>query len=173
MSILETTRCLVLNASYEPLTVVNAKRALKLYYEGKVDIVEEHEDYIIHSERDIWPLPTTIVLKKYVTSKNFYTKEAILTQKNLFIRDNYTCQYCDRHRSQLNKSEMLTRDHVFPKERGGEDKWTNVVTACSTCNNKKANHLIGSLRCEFQLKREPYAPTMNEIWVKTNYRKVG
>ena len=38
-------------------------------------------------------------------------------------------------------SEFLTRDHVTPLSLGGSNSWENVVTACSTCNNRKASHL--------------------------------
>ena len=173
MSYLETTRCVVLNSSYEPLTLVTAKRALTMYYEGKVDVIEEHPTLIVHSEDDVWPVPTAVILRHYVNARTPYGKPAMLTQKNLFIRDKFTCQYCNRHRSDLADNEKLTRDHVFPKEKGGRDEWNNVVTACSTCNNRKANYLLGSFQCDFRLEKNPTTPTVYEIWSKSGFRKFG
>ncbi len=45
---LDTTRCVVLNATYEPITIVSSKRALILYLEGKAMIVEEHPEQQAH-----------------------------------------------------------------------------------------------------------------------------
>ena len=64
-----------------------------------------------------------------------------MTNTFLFARDGYRCQYCGRHRAALRGREFLTRDHVLPASRGGDNSWDNVVTACSPCNNRKASHL--------------------------------
>lgn len=170
---LGNVKCVVLNASYEPLSVISYKRALVLVLEGKATILEEHPDLIIHSVSDIWPVPTQIVLNKYVKSRSTYRIPAVLTQKNLFIRDKYTCQYCKRHVSELTheEGEVLTRDHVIPQTKGGPDEWENVVTACSTCNNRKADTYLSD--SDFILNTEPSAPTVFEIWSKSHYRKMG
>lgn len=182
----ETAKCVVLNASYEPLTIVSAKRALVMYIEERVDIVEEHPEEIVRSEKDIWPVPTQVVLKKHVKSaRSTFHAPATLTQRNLFIRDKYTCQYCGRSHTELLRedqydendnliqvAEMLTRDHVIPRDRGGQDVWENVVTACSTCNNKKANYMLNSVKCDLTLQKEPTTPTLYEIWRKSRYKKL-
>ena len=64
-----------------------------------------------------------------------------MTNTFLFARDGYSCQYCGRFAAQLRSRESLTRDHVVPLSRGGTNAWTNVVTACSACNTRKAHHL--------------------------------
>jgi 5-methylcytosine-specific restriction endonuclease McrA len=64
-----------------------------------------------------------------------------VTNTFLFARDGYRCQYCLRHRGTLRGREFLTRDHIHPLSRGGENTWENVTTACSHCNNRKGNHL--------------------------------
>lgn len=169
MSVLETTRCTVLNASYEPLAVVSAKRGLILVFEGKAVITEEHPQHVIHSAKDIWPIPTQIVLKEFVKSRSTHRIKAILTQRNLFLRDGYTCQYCGRHRSQLKSSEFLTRDHIIPQSKNGKDVWENVTTACSKCNNFKADMLLEDTG--MTLKKKPLVPTIFELWSRAGSKR--
>lgn len=160
----ETTKCVVLNATYEPITVVSARRALILYFEGKATIVEEHPTHIIRSAKQEFKLPTQIVLKSFVRGRPIFRTKAILTQRNLFARDANTCQYCGRTKSQLRRNESLTRDHVTPRDLGGKDVWENVVTCCNTCNNKKSNLTLDTLG--WKLLKQPTAPTLYEIWSK-------
>lgn len=160
--VLDHVRCTVLNSDYSPLSVVSAKRGLILIFEGKAVCSEEHPDFIVHSAHDIWPVPTQIILKEYVRSRSTHKVSAILTQRNLFLRDGYTCQYCQRHRSQLAKKEFLTRDHVIPMARGGKDTWTNVVAACNECNNKKGDRLLDEVG--MKLRKEPAKPSVYELW---------
>ena len=97
----------------------------------------------------------------------FRTK-ALLTQRNLFIRDQYTCQYCGRTKQQIKHSEFLTRDHVIPRHMGGKDIWENVVTCCNSCNNKKAYHLLEDIN--MTLLTIPRAPTIFELWTRQQKR---
>lgn len=157
---LETTPCVVLNATYQPMTVVNAKRGLILYLEGKATIIKEHPELVVRSPNQTFPLPTMILVKEYIKGVAFRST-ALLTQKNLFIRDNYTCQYCNRHRRELRDDERLTRDHVHPRKHGGRDVWENVVTACGSCNSRKASKKLGETT--MKLIRQPYAPSQVEI----------
>ena len=162
----ESVRCVVLNASYEPLSIVSAKRGVVLCYEGKASVVEEHPTLVIHSPRDVWAVPTQIVLNRFVNARPTFRVPAQLTQRNLFTRDKYVCQYCGRHKSQLKDREFLTRDHVIPKDMGGRDRWDNVVTACSSCNNKKANRPLKET--SLKLTKNPSTPTIFEIWSKAS-----
>ena len=164
----ESVRCVVLNSTYEPLAIVPAKRALVMYFEGKVAIKEEHPNLVVHSVSDIWAVPTTIVLHKFVAARPTFRVPARLTPTNLWKRDKYTCQYCGRHRSEFKALEKLTRDHVVPSARGGTDCWENVVASCSTCNNKKADKLL--TETTLRLTRKPYTPTIFEIWSKADTR---
>jgi 5-methylcytosine-specific restriction endonuclease McrA len=163
---IDSVRCEVYNASYEPLSIVSGRRALVLYLKGKASILEEHASYTVNAGETHFPVPTRILLKEMVRSRPTTRVPAQLTQRNLFIRDKYTCQYCGRHRSKLKHSEFLTRDHVHPQDKGGKDIWTNVITACNKCNNKKANILL--TECEMSLLKEPTVPTVFEIWSKAN-----
>lgn len=166
---LNNTRCLVLNASYQPLTIIPAKRALILVFEDKAKILEEHPTEFVHSPNDIWPLPTKIVLMKQVTSRSIHKTDAILTQRNLFVRDNFICNYCGKSKDKLLAHEILTRDHIMPRDKGGRDIWTNVTTACSTCNNKKANKLLHE--SGMTLLRKPYTPSVYDIMIKSKFKK--
>jgi 5-methylcytosine-specific restriction endonuclease McrA len=169
MSILDQTRCTVLNASYEPLAVVSAKRGLILVFEGKATITEEHPGARIQSARDSWAIPTQIVLKEFVKSRSTHRIKALLTQRNLFLRDGYKCQYCGRHRSKLKNNEFLTRDHIIPQSKGGKDVWGNVTTACSSCNNKKADYMLADTN--MVLTKAPLTPTVFELWARSGPKR--
>lgn len=165
----ESSRCVVLNASYEPLSIITAKRALLLILEGKAVAVEEHPYLVVRSVKQAFKVPVMVALKEFVQCRKIFQSKATLTQKNLFLRDNHTCQYCARHKSQFKSKEFLTRDHVFPEHRGGPSTWENLVTACSTCNNKKAHYLLEDT--QMKLLKKPTAPTIFELWMKHGQRK--
>ncbi|HET7632656.1 MAG TPA: HNH endonuclease [Gemmatimonadaceae bacterium] len=131
--------CLALNASFEPLTMVPLKRALRLVIDGKAEIVEADHDRFVHSERLSLPRPVVIRLTKFIHVPRRFRRQ--VTNTFLFARDHYRCQYCDRHVTELKPRESLTRDHLIPISRGGTNDWTNVVAACSACNTRKGNRM--------------------------------
>ena len=131
--------CLALNSSFEPLTMVPLRRALRLVIDGKAEIVEADREKPVRSERLALPRPIVIRLTKYIHVPRRFRRQ--VTNTFLFARDRYTCQYCGRASHELRIRESLTRDHVVPLSRGGTNAWTNVVTACSGCNTRKAHHL--------------------------------
>jgi len=131
--------CLALNASYEPLTMVPLRRALRLVIDGKAEIVEAEQGRPVRSERLAMPRPAVIRLTKFIHVPRRFRRQ--VTNIFLFARDHYQCQYCGRQGSDLKPRESLTRDHVVPMSRGGLNEWTNVVTACSSCNTRKASRL--------------------------------
>lgn len=161
-------RCEVLNASYDPLSIVSGRRALVLCLKGKATVLSEHSSAVMKTSSTEFKVPTQILLKDMVKSRPTTRVPAQLTQRNLFIRDKYTCQYCGRHKSELKATEFLTRDHIMPQEKGGKDTWTNIITACNKCNNKKANTLLKD--SGMTLLKEPKVPTVFEIWSKTSSR---
>jgi 5-methylcytosine-specific restriction endonuclease McrA len=129
--------CLALNASFEPLTLVPPRRAVRLVLDRKAEILEVDEAKRFRSERDEVPCPTVIRLVRFVHVPRRFRRQ--VTNTFLFARDRYCCQYCGRHRKDLKGRQFLTRDHVLPVSRGGNNGWANVVTACSPCNNRKGN----------------------------------
>jgi len=165
---IETTRCVVLNSTYEPISIIKSKRALILVLEGTATVVEEHPELVVRSPSTTFNLPTMIVLKQFVRARRFFNTPATLTQRNLFRRDNNTCQYCGRHKNQLKSSEFLTRDHITPECRGGQNTWENLVTACSTCNNKKADYNLSDTN--LRLLKIPQRPTIFELWQRERFK---
>jgi len=133
------SKTLILNASTEPLTFVSVKRAMILVLKDKAEIVEHHVERRIRSERQEYPYPLVVKLLHYVEIPKRF--RGVVTNTVLFARDHYTCQYCGRHKSGLKRTERLTREHVKPLSRGGEDVWENVTTACSACNHRKGDRL--------------------------------
>ena len=131
--------CLALNASFEPLTLVSMHRALRLVIDGKAEVVEADRHHPVRSERLSMPRPAVIRLTKFIHVPRRFRKQ--VTNTFLFARDRYRCQYCGRLGVELRPREALTRDHVIPLSRGGLNVWQNVVTACSPCNTRKANHM--------------------------------
>lgn len=130
--------CLALNASFEPLTIVQPRRAIRLVIDRKAEILEV-DDALFRSERERLPSPAVIRLVRYVHVPRKFRRQ--VTNTFLFARDHYSCQYCGRNQHELRGRQFLTRDHILPVSRGGENRWDNVVTACSSCNNRKANKI--------------------------------
>ncbi len=131
--------CLALNASFEPLTMVPMRRALRLVLDGKAEIIEAELDRVVRSERLTLPRPAVIRLTKFIHVPRRFRRQ--VTNTFLFARDHYRCQYCGKGIAELKPRESLTRDHLIPLSRGGSNTWTNVVTACSPCNTRKGNRM--------------------------------
>jgi 5-methylcytosine-specific restriction endonuclease McrA len=131
--------CLALNASFEPLTILPLRRALRLVIDRKAEILEVDGTRVFRSTTTELPCPVVIRLVRYVHVPRKFRRQ--VTNTFLFARDRYSCQYCGRHRSALRGREFLTREHVVPLSRGGANDWANVVAACSPCNNRKGNGL--------------------------------
>jgi 5-methylcytosine-specific restriction endonuclease McrA len=131
--------CLALNASFEPLTIVPTRRAIRLVLDRKAEILEIDERRHFRSATERLPCPSVIRLVRYVQVPRRFRRQ--VTNTFLFARDEYSCQYCGRHRHELKGRQFLTRDHILPLSRGGENAWANVVTSCSPCNNRKGNRL--------------------------------
>lgn len=149
-----TIGCLALNSSFEPLTLVPLRRALRLVIDGKAEIVEADSERLVRSAYSAYPRPIVIRLTRFIHVPRRFRRQ--VTNTFLFARDAYTCQYCGRTSARLRTRESLTRDHVVPLSRGGTNSWTNVVTACSTCNTRKAHHLPDEIG--MQLLHPPTEP---------------
>jgi 5-methylcytosine-specific restriction endonuclease McrA len=131
--------CLALNASFEPLTIVPTRRAVRLVLDGKAEVLEEDSGRSFRSESRVVPCPAVIRLVRYVHVPYRFRRQ--VTNTFLFARDDYTCQYCGKRKSDLRGRQFLTRDHIRPISRGGLNTWDNVVTSCSPCNNRKGGRL--------------------------------
>jgi len=146
---LMTKPVLVLNASYEPLSIASTKRALKLITKGTAKSLEDHEDVTIYTSR-MWDemsgeyidvdvkLPSVIKLLRY---RNIPMRVQVLSRKNIYIRDQFTCQYCNKQFAY----SALTLDHVHPQSKGGKNTWENLATSCQSCNRKKGDRLLSEI----------------------------
>jgi 5-methylcytosine-specific restriction endonuclease McrA len=139
---------LVLNASYEPINICAARRALVLVLKG-VARAEEHAEASLHSPRAVLRLPSVIRLIEY---RRIPHQSRALSRKHILMRDRYTCQYCHR----TLPSAELTLDHVLPRSRAGETSWENLVACCHACNNRKGNHTPEEAGMRLQKPPKPY-----------------
>ena len=145
-------RSLVLNATYEPLADVSARRAVVLVLDGKADLVHGTER-TWHAERHRVAEPSVVRLRYFVRVP--FQRRAPLSRRAVFLRDDHRCQYCDRRAENL--------DHVVPRSRGGEHVWENVVACCARCNTLKRDRLL--TETAMRLARRPQAPTRLS-WVR-------
>ena len=124
---------LVLNASYEPINICGAKRAIILVLKGVARAEEEHEK-AMHAACLTMPVPSVIRLLEY---RRIPHQTRALSRKNILLRDRNTCQYC----GVVLPAVELTLDHVLPRSRGGASSWENLVACCHACNHRKSNML--------------------------------
>lgn len=144
-----STRALLLNSTYEPMKIISWQKALILWFQDKVEVVEYHTVFV-RSVRATFQIPSVLRLKNYVRPRNHSTVR--FCRENVYIRDNYTCQYCgDKY-----PLKNLTLDHVIPVSKQGPKNWTNVVTACRECNQRKGNKTPKT--ANMPLLTEPIAP---------------
>lgn len=141
---------LVLNSSYQPVKMICWQRALILWFQGKVEILEYHQ-VIVRSSRETFQIPSVLRLTRYV--KPHRTTRLKFSRENIYLRDNHTCQYCGKRFA----AKDLTLDHVVPASKHGRKDWTNMVTACRSCNHKKGNRT--PLGAGMPLLNEPKIPT--------------
>lgn len=144
-------RALVLNATYEPLAVVTARRAVVLVLADKADSLDGSGQWF-HAERLALEVPSVVRLRTLVRVDRH--RELSISRRGVFARDGHRCQYCG------DRAETL--DHVIPRSRGGGHTWDNVVAACRPCNVHKADRLLPETR--LALQRPPAVPRRT-AWV--------
>lgn len=153
---------LVLNQGYEPLNICRVRRAVVLVYQSKAEMLENGSG-VIHSASGEFPLPSVIRLANRVRRPP--RSERKLTRLEIFRRDQYICQYCGK------ETHQLTLDHVIPRYRGGQHTWENVVSACGSCNRRKA----GSTPQEagMRLLSQPSRPRSDMLfYIPASYREI-
>jgi 5-methylcytosine-specific restriction endonuclease McrA len=121
---------LLLDNTYEPIRVIGWTRAMRLVFSGKAEIVEQGQDEV-RSVNSSWKVPSVI----RQTGKFKRKGEVQFSRINIYMRDGWKCQYCGKKKH----TKELTFDHVQPTSKGGKTNWLNIVTACRTCNLKKAD----------------------------------
>jgi 5-methylcytosine-specific restriction endonuclease McrA len=154
-------KCLLLNADYSPISIIDWKKAIywKIKYENNnnygIEIIDFYKhDYIQCVNNKKHPIPAVAKTKHYF---KYLKYGVVFSRKNIFIRDKFTCQYCNKQF--LPKD--LTYDHVIPKSTwdyslGSPTNWTNIVTCCSVCNRKKGNKT--PKQANMNLSKLPFRP---------------
>ena len=142
---------LVLNASYEPLSVVPSRRAAVLVLSEKADLLHDTGE-ALRAEHVSVPVPSVIRLRTFVRVP--FHRRAPLNRRAVFVRDQHRCQYCGA------RAESI--DHIVPRSRGGEHRWENVVAACRPCNSRKGDRFLAETA--MVLTRRPSAPR-EHTWV--------
>ncbi len=140
---------LVLNADYRPLSYYPLslwpwQDAIKAVFLDRVDILA-HYDQVVRSQRMEIRVPSVVVLREYVRPR----KRVAFTRFNLFLRDEFACQYCGARKD-------LTFDHVVPRKLGGRTSWENVVAACAPCNLRKGSKTLRE--SGLRLRQPPIRP---------------
>lgn len=141
------SNCLLLNQNYQPisvlpLSVVSWQHAIKLYFLDRVSILETYDNWVVRSEKLEIAVPSVCVTKEYFN----YKKSVKFSRSNLYLRDLYTCQYCD----EVFDHRELTIDHVIPRAAGGKTNFENTVASCKPCNHKKGSKIVKPLRKPFK-----------------------
>jgi len=153
---------LVLNADYQPMSYLplsmwNWQEAVKGVFSGKVTVVDVYPDVMIRAANLEIPLPSVIALNEYVPQFNHVPA---FTKRNVFLRDEYTCQYCN----EFFHTRDLSLDHVVPRCRGGRLNWENAVTSCRKCNGRKGSLPVNKLGLiGMKLSKEPFVPTQFQL----------
>jgi 5-methylcytosine-specific restriction endonuclease McrA len=153
---------LVLNSDGQPISLlppstINWKEAVTYIWLDKVHVLEWYDDWVVSSASWETRVPAVIMLKEMYRRK----RNPRFTRYNLYLRDMFTCQYCIATHAQSN----LSMDHVLPISKGGKTNWTNIVTACKTCNGKKGNDE------RIKPKKLPYQPDYYELVSKRKQLK--
>lgn len=151
-------RALVLNASYEPLSVVSARRATVLMLSDKADLVSG-SGHTFHSEHLVVDVPSVVRLRRYVRVP--FGRRSSLNRRGVFARDDGRCQYCGDAADSI--------DHVVPRAKGGQHTWENVVAACRPCNLRKRDRLLHET--SMILRSTPRAPA-GFAWVAVSVGRV-
>jgi len=170
----ENSKCLLLNADYSPLKLIGWQKAMvwsmKFHQDHNyaIKIMQYYRDKFIQgTSNKQYPVP---LIAKTIQYFNIYNRSLKFSRHNLFIRDNYTCQYCGNN---FHYNE-LTYDHVIPKSKfisgpTHATSWENVTTACVTCNRKKSNRTLDQAKMKIlNIPKKPfyeprYLPVINEL----------
>lgn len=140
---------LLLNAdgipvSYLPLSILSWQESIKYLVSEKARVLESYENWNVHSVSWTVAVPAVMILTDYQKRRTTLR----FSKQNVFLRDNYICQYCG---IEVNR-KTATMDHVLPLSLGGKSVWENCTTACGKCNAEKGN------KAEITPKIKPYKP---------------
>ncbi len=155
-------QCILLNADYTYLNVVDWKRAMCLMIKGKVQVVKHSKRIVRTAEGIIIKVPAVMKLIKLIRA--LYVNRVPFSKKNVLVRDGFKCAYCGAER------QRLTIDHIIPKSKGGKANFENCVSSCKPCNNKKGDRT--PREAQMYLKVKAYQPTISEF-LRLKVKKLG
>lgn len=158
---------LVLNATYEPINICAARRAIALVMNGIAHVVEPSGLFARHG-RGCPPIQIPSVVRLFEYRRVPFQTRSV-SRKNILIRDRHKCQYCGHGFA----AGALTLDHVMPRSRAGASNWENLVACCFPCNNRKGNKTpdeaampLLSRPSRFSLHAKQKAMQVDESWSK-------
>lgn len=159
---LQIYRGLVLDLTYRPINVVSWKRALCLDVMERADVLEYYDQAVVAVSKSYY-IPAVLRVSTFVHAPKGKKVKLTLNRNNIFLRDKFRCQYCNK------RGEDLTVDHVLAASRGGGWEWENLVTACATCNVKKGDKSLEE--CRMKLLKQPKEPKeLDSSDLPPNYR---
>jgi 5-methylcytosine-specific restriction endonuclease McrA len=156
------THCVLLNADYSFLNLVNWRRAFCLLAKGKVEIVKDSAQTIRNARGEELKVPAVMRLIKLI--RTIYRSSVSFTKRNILVRDRFKCAYC------ATRKERLSIDHIIPKSKGGKTNFENCVAACKACNLKKGGRT--PREAKMYLKVRPYQPTISEF-LRLKFENLG
>lgn len=139
---------LQLNAAYEPVAFVSARRAFVLLSKGAA-VMESVSEVQVRSGHQAHLVPSVIRLSKY---RRVPRRTRMISRRGILTRDKHTCSYCGKEKGGFE----LTLDHIVPKSRGGPSSWENLVSACQPCNHRKADRTPEEAGMKLLRKPLPY-----------------
>ncbi len=144
-------KCLLLNSTYDSMSFITEIRAIKLYFNDKIEVISTWDE-TINWVNGSMKVPAIVKLNYYI---RWIPKRNPFNRLAVFNRDNYTCQYCNVAEHPNN----LTIDHIVPKSKGGLTSWMNTITSCKKCNSKKDNKTLQE--SGMKLSSKPFIPVFS------------
>lgn len=141
----------VLNADLQILHSVSVQHAIRMIVRGVAEVHEAADDFMGSFIR-----PVSVRLLKYVVTTWRYQRQPKWSKSGVLRRDNFTCAFC------MNKATTI--DHIIPRSHGGKNTWKNTISACSPCNNKKADRTPE--QAKMPLKFSPKVPEWTDLYFK-------
>jgi 5-methylcytosine-specific restriction endonuclease McrA len=175
------TNVLVLNRFYMAIRVISVRRSLTLLYRECAEVIGTDDGSYVSYDFESWcELSQLTSLEKqpgedYIQAVGFELQAPRIlrltrfdrmpaqslrfNRRNLFARDDHTCQYCGK----TEPTNKLSLDHVIPRSHGGPTTWENIVCCCLKCNSRKGGRTPKQAR--MNLLSQPIKPRFNPMMI--------
>jgi 5-methylcytosine-specific restriction endonuclease McrA len=147
------SQCILLNADYSFMNVVDWKRALRLVVKNKVTVLSYSERRVLGAEGFVMRVPAVMKLINLIRS--VYRSRVPFSKRNVLVRDGFTCGYCGA------QGNNMTMDHIVPRSRGGVSSFENCVACCRNCNSTKGSRTPHEAHMYLHIR--PKQPTISEF----------